>query len=64
LARVLDRDMYKTARRIEKGRIRRAGERPLGAELACRGANRDERAAVTGGIEAPGSVIHVEPVRT
>ncbi len=48
LARFLDRDMNETARRIEKGRVRRAGERPLGAALACRGANRDERTAVTG----------------
>ena len=64
LARFLDRDMHETARRIEKGRIRGAGKRPLGAELACRSANRDERAAVTGGVEAPSSVIDVEPVRT
>src|SRR6266851_2606502 len=51
LARLLDRHMHETARRIEEGGIRWPRKRPLRTELAVGGVNRDERATVTGGIE-------------
>ena len=64
LARFLDRNMHEAARPIEEGRIRRAAKRPLGAELAGGGAERDKRTGIAGDIEAPGSVIDVESMRT
>lgn len=62
-ARVADRDVDKTARRIEEGCIRAAGKRPLAAHVSAQRIELDERAAVARNVQALPLMVDVEPVR-
>jgi hypothetical protein len=52
--------MHEATCRIEKGGIGGPGQGPLGAELSCNAAKRDQRSPIAGCIEALRLVIDIE----